>query len=436
MAMPIKLLAIGDMHLGRQPRRLPAELSNQTRTLSPQKGWERTVEQAVKSHVDLVVLAGDLVDQEDNFFEAFRPLETGINTLVEAGIEVVGISGNHDVSVLPRLAKQLSQFKLLGANGQWETHHFEKNGQTVTVHGWSYPKPVVNESPLEGHTFKRTPGLNFGLLHCDRDQVDSRYAPVNSQALKQAGLDGWLLGHVHKPDPLAADSINGYLGSITGLHVGEHGPRGPWLLNIEQGKVQSVHQWTLAPLVWIHVTLDVSGMSQVEDVMDRLLQEIRYLDQQASTYLKPPHALGIRVILEGSSDQGAVFVDALSEKQNTNMAVGDIPTIFIESVQDQTTTAIDLNLLAQRTDHIGRLARSLALLDETSEKPERVSEEAEQRRALIDAASEQLISIADAGRWKQALASSLTETEVVMHLKQSGNQLLREWLAQTEEWTS
>ena len=72
--MSIRLLAIGDMHLGRQPSRLPAELAHQAHDLGPQKAWERTVQQAIKQQVDLVVLAGDLVDQEDNFFEAFRPL--------------------------------------------------------------------------------------------------------------------------------------------------------------------------------------------------------------------------------------------------------------------------------------------------------------------------------------------------------------------------
>lgn len=434
--MPIKLLAIGDMHLGRQPSRLPTELSNQARALSPQSGWERTVEQAINNEVDLVVLAGDLVDQEDNFFEAFRPLEIGINALVQAGIEVVGISGNHDVSVLPRLAKQLSQFKLLGANGRWETHHFEKDGQAVTLHGWSYPKPVVNESPLQGHTFERAPGLNFGLLHCDRDQIDSRYAPVTSQALRQAGLDGWLLGHIHKPDPLSAQSVNGYLGSITGLHVGEHGPRGPWLLEIDQGKVQNISQWTLAPLVWTHLILGVSNMSHAQDALDALLREIRYLDRQASAYLQPPQALGIRIILRGQSNHVDIFVNALSEKQDENIAIGEIQAIFIESIQDQTTAAIDLDVLAQRTDHIGRLARSLALLDESSKNTEGGTIATNQRRALIDAASDQLNSLADEAWWQQGLSSSLSEAEVIMHLKHGGHQLLREWLAQAEEWAS
>ncbi len=434
--MPIKILAIGDMHLGRRPSRLPSELAKHATELSPQKGWERAIEHAIKHHVDLVVLAGDLVDQEDNFFEAFRPLDTGINALVSAGIEVVGISGNHDVSVLPRLAKQLSQFKLLGANGRWETHRYEKHGEAVTLHGWSYPRPVVSESPLMGHTFERAPGLNFGLLHCDRDQADSRYAPVTSQALNEAGLDGWLLGHIHKPDPLSHKSVSGYLGSITGLHVGEIGPRGPWLLDIDQGQVHAVSHWTIAPLVWIHLSLDISNLTKPDQAMDALLQDIRRLDQQASAYMEPPRALGIRLVLSGQSDLGGEISEALVDRQDENFAVGDIETIFLESINDQTTAAVDLSLLAKRTDHIGRLARSLVLLDEPKQSIDLSPESIEQRQSLIDSASEQLMSLADEGRWQLGQASPLTEAEVIGHIKHSGHQLLREWLAQEKEWAS
>lgn len=434
--MPIKLLAIGDMHLGRRPSRLPRELANQVNEFSPQKGWERTVEQAIKNQVDLVVLAGDLVDQADNFFEAFRPLEIGINAMVGAGIEVVGISGNHDVSVLPRLAQQLSQFKLLGANGHWETHHFEKQGESVTLHGWSYPRPVVSDSPLEGHVFERAPGLNLGLLHCDRDQADSRYAPVTSQALRQAGLDGWLLGHIHKPDPLSAKSLSGYLGSITGLHVGELGPRGPWLLEIDQGRVQAVTHWTLAPLVWTQLTLNLSTLTEPDQAMNVLMEDIRRLDQEVSAYLQPPQALGIRLFLSGQSDLGDAVLKELIDKQHDNLSVGDIQTIFLESITDHTTAAIDINLLAQRADHIGRLARSLVLLEEPAQGADQSLKTIKQRQTLIQTASEQLMALANEGRWQQIQDSPMTETDVLAYIKNSGHQLLREWLWQAEEWAS
>ena len=73
---------------------------------------------------------------------------------------------------------------------------------------------------------------------------------MTSMELTAVGLDGWLLGHIHKPDTLIAPPLIGYLGSITGMDPGEPGARGPWLLTIEAGSVKDVTQWTLAPLRW------------------------------------------------------------------------------------------------------------------------------------------------------------------------------------------
>ena len=70
--MALELLAIGDMHMGRRPSRLPGELAESGRSYGPAEAWTRAVRHAVQTGVDVVALAGDLVDQEDDFFEAYR----------------------------------------------------------------------------------------------------------------------------------------------------------------------------------------------------------------------------------------------------------------------------------------------------------------------------------------------------------------------------
>jgi hypothetical protein len=66
----MRLLAVGDIHLGVRPSRLPEELQELARSLGPAEAWRRTVEVAVERHVDAVLLAGDVVDRDDDFFEA------------------------------------------------------------------------------------------------------------------------------------------------------------------------------------------------------------------------------------------------------------------------------------------------------------------------------------------------------------------------------
>ena len=259
----MKILAVGDMHLGRTPSRLPGDLS--ARELGPAAAWRRTVDTALQTGVAAVLLAGDLVDRDDDFFEAYRELEAGVRRLTDAGVAVMGVAGNHDLQVLPRLAAQIPDFRLLGRNGTWESCPIPGT-EAVTVWGWSFPASGTAGNPLEGQRFEPTSGINLGLLHCDRDAgQNSRYAPVSSTALSRAGLDGWLLGHIHKPDALTAASPSGYLGSLTGLDRGETGARGPWLLTVEGGRITALRHLLLAPLRWEARDVDLTGIGEPED---------------------------------------------------------------------------------------------------------------------------------------------------------------------------
>src|SRR5690606_31997101 len=146
--------------------------------------------------------------------------------------------------------------------------------ERLTLWRWSYPRMRIPVSPLAGLRFERPPGLNLGLLHCDRDQPGSPYAAAMSRELDAPRPDGWLLGHVHRPDALTAPSPSGYLGSGTGMDPGEAGPRGPWLITIDGGRIRAVGHWTLAPLRWELLAVDLTGVADQGEIQHRLLRAI------------------------------------------------------------------------------------------------------------------------------------------------------------------
>ena len=113
----VRILFVGDMHLGRLPSRVPsAALDREGMNLleiGPAGTWKRIVDAAIEHGVDAVALAGDLVERDNAMFEAYGPLATGVRKLVAQGIIVAGVAGNHDTRVLPKLAMEIDGFHLL-----------------------------------------------------------------------------------------------------------------------------------------------------------------------------------------------------------------------------------------------------------------------------------------------------------------------------------
>ncbi len=211
----MKLLATSDLHLGRHSS-LPFEESDPGLTASAQT-WHRIVDLAIREDMDALLLAGDLVDQSNRFYEASAELEKGIRRLVDARIPVVMVSGNHDHEVLPELVQRLQGentpsdekgpsdeplVHLLGRNGRWETRIITaRNGEQFQVTGWSFPEQQsrYSRNPMETYEPPPQSGLvSVGLLHCDVNQSESVYAPVASADFNETGLDYWVLGHIHK----------------------------------------------------------------------------------------------------------------------------------------------------------------------------------------------------------------------------------------------
>ncbi|PKL96585.1 MAG: DNA repair exonuclease [Gammaproteobacteria bacterium HGW-Gammaproteobacteria-8] len=417
------LLAVGDLHLGRRPSGLPPQLQGRADALGPEAAWDRLVREARSRAVDAVVLAGDVVESEDDLFEGYRALERGVESLSEAGIAVVGVAGNHDVRVLPRLADRIEGFRLLGRSGRWEQLALGSEQEQLTLHGWSFTQPVVETSPLEGVRLERGPGLNLGLLHCDLDASRSPYAPVRRSSLETAGLDGWLLGHIHRPDALDASAPLGYLGSVTGLHPGEVGDRGPWALSIEHGRIRRIEQWLLAPLHWHSLALDLTGLADAAEAEDLLLDSIRDLDAGLGQRALPPEACGLRIRLVGRSALGGTLRERLLREPERDFSTGARIAMFIERVELATTPLRPLQTLARDRSPVGLLAARLLLLERADEDPE--------RRALIEHARRRLEAVSRQSRWQGLNAAPPDNEQIVAMLRESAGRMLETLLAQT-----
>ena len=245
----------------------------------------------------------------------------------------------------------------------------------------------------------------LGLLHADLDASGGTYAPVKRQELADAGLDAWLLGHIHKPSfaPAGITGVPGpagYLGSLCGLDPGEPGAHGPWLINIaKDGSITSRHV-PIAPLRWSLIDMSVDPAHGPEDIGDQLLDaaETHALDLQKSE--SPPRAVGVRIRLVGSTRHFQAIETLLQQRRwaDAVRSAGDT-VVFINKVINQLSPEWDLEDLARGDDPPALLARKLLALKAGGE----------QAKPILDAARTELRGLKEEVRWSPLAESRYYE---------------------------
>jgi len=360
------------MHLGKLPTGLPDSVAGDLlahQDLGPVGAWRRTVEYAVGHQVDAVVLAGDVVHAANARFEAFGPLKAGVEQLIDQGIQVCAVAGNHDVATLPRLADQIDGFHLLGAGGTWSEQVVTRQGEPlVRLVGWSFPRPSVRTSPLEDGFPDLAGDLpTLGVLHGDLDAAGSTYAPVSSTALRGLPVSAWFLGHIHRPTLLPdARPLLGYLGSLVGLDPTETGRHGPWLVTVDERGDISAEHLPLARLRWERVEVDLTGLADPDGELDGLLTSaLEARRRELADELGETRVLGCRLVLRGASPHYRGISDYLERVSLTDLVIPDRQTnvtLFVQRVLNETTPALDLADLARNDDPPGLLARDLLAL--------------------------------------------------------------------------
>ena len=398
------LMAFGDIHLGTRCSGLPDGLSEfgvPVERLTPAAAFDAAVTFAIQQRVDAVLFAGDVVESANARIEALVPLERGIRRLADKGIPIVAVAGNHDVEALPRLASLIDGFTLLGDGGEWESRIVEAGGRAVAeIVGWSFGGPVVRESPvarLLAAPLDRHPENlpRIGLMHADLDASDSRYAPAKTREMEQAGLDAWLLGHIHKPSLEMGRAgpegrAIGYLGSLVGLDPSETGPHGPWLITVEGAGRVAVEHRPIAPLRWEHLVVTIDEADETEDVPERILADAAGLVRDLVARDEAPEALGLRVRIEGVSRHFAAIRGAIAGGTWSSLArVVDRTAVFVNAITEGLAPPIDLADLAKNSDPPALLARRILSLQCNDESA----------RALLDQARQELQGFADDPAW-------------------------------------
>ena len=327
------------------------------------RALENLVTLCINEEVKFLLIAGDLYDGD------WRDYHTGLffvrqmARLRKSNIQVFLIRGNHDAESV--ITRQLSLPKNVHEFSTRKAERIALDELQVTIHGRSYDRKAVTDDLSVGYPEPVVGHLNVGVLHTSADgrEGHENYAPCDVEGLVAKGYDYWALGHVHTREILHEDPWVVFPGNLQGRHMRETGARGCFVVAVEDGAVTAVDFRPVDVLRWETCVVDVSGAECADVALDFLREELEKRLADADGV-----ALAIRVRLFGQTAAHAAFARAPTRwREEIRGLALDVAAdkIWIEQIQFDTHTLLDLEALSNRQDPVGGLLRSIDELKTT-----------------------------------------------------------------------
>jgi len=261
------------------------------------KAFDDLIDLAISERCRFVVLAGDIFDGDLRNYQAGLFFISGLRRLLEAGIDVFMILGNHDAEnrIVSKLgySKNVHVFSAKGA----ETRLLEDVG--VAVHGQSFSQRDVTENLAQGYPPAHAGYFNVGVLHtaCEgQEGPHARYAPCSVEQLVNHGYDYWALGHVHDRAVLHEFPHVVYPGNLQGRSPRETGSKGAHVIGVQEGRISSLEHRSLDTVRWSHARLDVSDATDLPEIVLLIKEQIELAYEEAEQ-----RAVAVRVTLAGAT---------------------------------------------------------------------------------------------------------------------------------------
>jgi len=349
-----------DVHLDSPLRGLTGQegaAADRIRTATRQ-AFENLVTQAIQEEAAFVVVAGDLYDGD------WRDYHTGLffvrqmGRLATANIPAFLLYGNHDAEsqitrrlVLPENVKTFSARK---------PETFELKELDVVLHGQSFRYRDVTDNLVLAYPEPTAGAFNIGVLHTGLGGMGghANYAPCTIDDLVTKGYDYWALGHVHQANVLHERPHVVFPGNLQGRHIRETGPKGAYLVTVEDGELTELLPIPADVVRWSLLSVDVETCTQTGDVVDR----VRTAVEDAVTRDSDGRLLACRIELTGQTEiHDGLLVSTdylLAEARAAALALGE-EAAWVERVVIATTPKIDPATLRAREDALGELQRML-----------------------------------------------------------------------------
>ena len=335
------------------------------------QAYENIVELCIREEVDALLVAGDIYDGADRSLRAQSRFVDGLDRLHAAGIRSFVCHGNHDP-----LDGWEARLKYPGGCHRFGSEFeavpvFRDDPERTVVHGISYARRDVTAN-LVRRLGRADPGpFSIGLLHTNvgNNPGHAPYAPCSLDDLRRSGIDYWALGHIHTRQILnERDPAVAYPGNPQGRHFNETGPRGVYLVEVDDGGDVRPQFRAVDSVRWERIAVAIDAMETEQDLLDALHERMQGAWDDASDR----HVL-VRVTLRG---RGRLTEFLRQQHTEGDLAAqindawdGRTPFLWCDRVEDETRAAFDREGRAAGSDFLAEVLRTV---DQAREDPARL----------------------------------------------------------------
>jgi len=360
-ALLFSFIHTSDLHLdcpfdglGHIPTDLGAVLRQATFT-----AFDQIIDLCIERKAAFLLVAGDVYNSEDRSLRAQLRFRNGLAKLSDTGIASYVVFGNHDpTSGWSASLDWPANVHILHSKGV-ETHEACCGGtQVALISGISYPKKDVRDN-LASQFPKRDGSLfSIALLHCSCgfSGPHEPYAACDISDLS-GDYDYWALGHVHTRGVLRQSSpIVVYPGNPQGLNPKETGPRGCYLVEVDDSGEAHLEFVETDAVRWFWEDVSVEGLSREQDILDALGQSMEEVRSRASRPALVRWNLTGRTPLHRLLSRPDFVADLVSDLREAESTKGS-DLVWVESIRNMARPVIDIEERRRSEDFTGDFVR-------------------------------------------------------------------------------
>ena len=335
--------------------------------------FENVVSMAIDEKVDFLIVAGDVYDGADRSLRAQLRFRDALTRATEADIECIVVHGNHDPldGWEADLAMPDGVHRFGGS--EVEMVPIERDRREIArVYGVSYPVREVRQNLVS--QFKREEGVPFaiGVLHCNvgGNSDHDNYAPCSLEDLRASGMDYWALGHIHTKSVLCENNpCVIYPGNTQGRSVRETGPRGCYLIRVDETANIRPTFFETHEVRWFHddsTVVNINELQSIDELLNALTEVLESSREQSGGR---PAIARLRIVGRGDLHtdlrRNETERDLLSQLRDSESGRQDF--VWVESVRISTQPIIDIDQRRKVEDFVGDYLRAAQAIREDCE---------------------------------------------------------------------